>query len=137
MNTSSHRLLSFIAGAGTLAALLSLLGMMSPSPAAEGKGRFLVELTPQPRDLVRVLEGDSYVVPPGRILVIKTLTTAQGGGGSVLKIDGQSVLAHDFGSDLKEYALGVVAKAGQTVTLDDQFPDANSTPVALGYLADM
>lgn len=99
----------------------------------------VVQQTPLPRDLVRIVEGDSYVVPHGHVLVVKTLTRARGGGGlggsPTLRIDGEAALAGgDVG--IAEFALGVAARAGETVTLDTDFPDPNITHVALGYLGD-
>jgi len=44
--------------------------MVAPDRGEKGKTVF-VELAPRPQELVRILEGDSFVVPRGKILVIR------------------------------------------------------------------
>lgn len=136
MKKPSRHLLSFLAGAGALGASLMLLGMLHPDAAparlAEGSGSM-------EKALVHVLEGEPFVVPPGRILVIRTLAAAEGRLQAVLKIDGQSVLTAG-GQALPqeqplELQLGLAARSGQTVTVEDaDFPDPEQTGIALGFL---
>jgi hypothetical protein len=134
MNTSSRHWSSFVAGAGALALTLGLLGMALPDRGGEKKAESVS--SPRPQDLVRILEGDSFVVPTGKILVIKTLV-GSGGSAFELKVNGQAILENEFVVDPQEYQLGVTATAGQTVTVEDTFPDPNNHPVALGFLADV
>jgi len=134
MSTSSFHWSSFVAGAGAIALTLALLGMAPADRGGERKAE--TASAPRPQDLVRILEGQAFVVPAGKILVIKTLV---GSGGSAfdLKVNGEAILENEFVGGPQEYQLGVTATAGQTVTVEDTFPDPNNRAVALGFLADV
>jgi hypothetical protein len=91
---------------------------------------------PHPRDIVRVVQGDTYVVPEGRILTLREfVASGQNAFSAVLKVDGQSLfLARvDFG-EIPELELGIVGKGGQVVTLESDTP--SDPVVAIGFLVD-
>jgi len=137
MNLTTRTSSASVAGAGALAACLILAGMARPSaPVDDDHEGDSNQLSPQPRDLVRILEGETYVVPRGRVLAIRTLTsTGRDFGTAVLKINGQAVLQADTQFPL-EFVLGVAARAGDTVTVEEDFPVETRQQVALGFLAD-
>ena len=131
--------LSFLAGVGAIGLGLTLLGMSPVQGSRPGSRQG--PSVPHPRDLVRILEGDPYVVPAGKILTIQTVTVAAAEIdafahqylGSV-KVNGQSVL-----SEVREYELGVTAQPGDTVTVEElvEAADAGRIGLALGYLTDI
>jgi hypothetical protein len=127
---------SLLAGSGLAGLCLVLSGMAQNrgSNAALCTGQNAFE---RPENIVRILEGDNFVVPQGMLLVIKTLASAQGGGliGYTLRVDGQAVLHHGIsGSEPQEYEIGVTAKEGQAVTVEEEFQSPDHIAVALGYL---
>jgi len=130
-----------------LSALVGALGLgalaisMSMAPPAGGPSPLpravVVELAPRASSLVTIIEGDSFVVPDGKVLVVKTFGAAQGDflTTAVLKIDGEPVFSA-FGSSVPlELALGVSARAGDVVTVEETFADPFTMVAALGYLA--
>ena len=131
---------SFLAGVGSVALCLTLLGMSPVRGSGSGLAR---GGTPHPGELVRILEGDSFVVPAGKILTIKTLTVTAARIDAfshtyfgTVKINGQSVL-----SEVREYELGVTAQPGDTVTVEElSISDTSNTGrfgLALGFLTDV
>ena len=133
--------LSFLAGAGSVALCLALLGMSPVPRGGSGLGRG-GNGSSHPRDLVRISEGDSFVVPAGKSLTIKTVTFAAARIDAFahsfygqVKINGQSVL-----SEVREYELGVTAQPGDTVTVEELAVDSTSDGrigLALGFLTDI
>lgn len=138
MKSSSFQFRSFLIGALGCALLLASMGMIQGQGQGVGQdlGRLVqVSLAPQPADLVTIREGDAYVVPNGKVLVIRTLGVAEGFGADVIvKVDGVSVFSTAGGFGPLELELGVSARAGQAVTLEEPFPNELTTVVALGFL---
>jgi hypothetical protein len=94
---------------------------------------------PHPRDMVRVVQGESYQVPAGKILTLREfVATSKFGGTNVLAVDGQRLCAVgglDFGEN-QLLELGITATAGQVVTIEAEFPPAPAPIVAIGFLVD-
>jgi len=136
MKQAPSFLLAFFGGCGALAGILALQSS-APASVSNGDGTNAnAQSGPRPRDLVRIIEGETYVVPGGRILTIKTLTSAKGGmGRPVLKINGQLALGgQDVYYGPTEFVLGVAARSGETVVVEDEYVDPETVVVALGYL---
>ncbi len=137
MNAFSSRLsrplLAGLVAAATIAAFSSF-GI--PTPAAK---TLRILLDPAPASIVRVQEGDSFVVPTKLNLVVKAAGDANGFGmGSArIMINGASVLV--FRIDFQQMAalpFPLVAREGDVVTVEEDFPDPNFVPYVTGYLSE-
>jgi len=97
-----------------------------------------ISLDPDPESIVRISEGDSYTVPGGRILLIKSVSDALGSGISTATVQVNGVPVVSAKTDQGPQTLGfpVTARSGDVVTVSDAFfSDPNTTMVVGGYLA--
>jgi hypothetical protein len=113
-----------------------------------------VSLRPiQERELVRILHGESYEVPPGRVLTIHELGMLAAGPASmissqlVVSVDGAELFSHGFGGSLPasglrvfvgddlEYSLSAVrpVRAGERVSLREDY--SGQKVYLLGFLS--
>ena len=93
--------------------------------------------------MVRVVEGQPFVVPTGKIFVLTALGQASwsGSGAPSFEIDGQDELRVNLGSlstassssSVVPVAVGLTASAGSSVSVAG---GANGNGRAWGYLAD-
>ena len=93
---------------------------------------------PAPHNQVRIMEGDSYQVPAGHVLSIRTFGSTSGFLPDLtLKFDGQVVFGvSGMSSDYPlELVLGVTATTGEVVTLENTFPFPGTAGVAFGFLS--
>lgn len=128
---------SLLLGAAlSTSALLALGAFGGPSQTAQR-----VVLDPHPALVVRVIEGQSYVVPAAQMLSVKSLGQAgEIGAGGIrvrLKINGRDVLAGQTDPNPVELSTPVVAGPGDVVTVSETFDDPLVAVVALGYLTDL
>jgi len=90
---------------------------------------------PMPQQMMRVIEGQPFAVPHGKILVV-TGAANYGAGetGALLTIDGQIVATPLVSGTPIAIPPGLTAKGGQVVAIDDTQPAG--TGILLAYLAD-
>jgi len=88
--------------------------------------------------IVRILEGETFVVPEDRILTIRTIGSVEAdpnvSGPAIVKINGQRVFGGRT-APRTELLVGLAAKEGDTVIVEDLVPNPNQTSVLLGFLA--
>lgn len=121
-----------------LLSALGLLGVASFVQAGFEKGALRVYLDPLPSSIVRVTEGQPWVVPAGRILMLKSLGDANGSSLSAirLRIDGKpAVTVQLSGPSPAVLGFPVTAGPGQLVTVEETFPSEETIAFADGYLS--
>jgi hypothetical protein len=132
---SSHHS-SLLVGAGLAA--FAILGFDSGFSSSKPQRVQLVD--PHPATIVRITEGTPYKVPPNKGLALKLFGTTladTAGGAMIVVIDGVQVLGLRTDNEgTKELATPVPVLSGQTVEIQDLFPDPGSTKVAFGILYD-
>lgn len=116
------------------AALLAFGAAQQTNP-----GTVRIVQDPHPDFVVRIMEGQSYTVPAGAMLSVKSLgqTAPAGAGGGddiVLRINGADVLVGHTDPNPVQLEMPIVAGPGDIVTVDELFHDPAVVAVALGYI---
>jgi hypothetical protein len=130
---------SMLLGAALSATALLALGAFG----GQTQGAQRISLDPHPALVVRIIEGQSYVVPPAKMLSVKALSQAGTyGAGDVsiaLKINGRDVIVGRTTPNPVDLAIPIVAGPGDVVTVAEGFGfnDPQIFAVALGYLTDV
>lgn len=137
--------LSALAGVGLLGLVLLATGAVQTPGQFQKLGRWFpgpiqVEGIPTPQQMMRIVEGQPFTVPPGKLFVVTGLGLAQltTGFGANLRIDGQAILTYHWSSGVSPFGdvpPGLVASAGSVVSTDTTTPGGVHA-VVLGYLAD-
>ena len=124
---------SVLVGLALAGVAILALGALQPAERVQH-----VNSDPLPGAVVRIVEGQNYVVPQGQALTVKALGAVGGGqSAGLLKVNGVGVaqLPSLDAQGVAAFPFPVVASAGDTVTVEELYPDALTTVFAHGYLS--
>ncbi len=126
---------SALIGLGLAGSLVLLTSLAMPTPPVK---TVRISLDPDPSSVVRVDEGELFIVPNKLRLVIKAVTGGGAIGGGFVKINGEVIL-NTSSSDspaLLSLDFPLVAQAGDVVSVEESFPDPDRNAYVTGYLAE-
>jgi len=130
MKLAAPSLVSFLTGAAATAFVFLALGLSPRDDDGDDERSSRTEL-------VRILEGETYVVPDHRVLTIRTIGNLEGTNGNqvpaAITVNGQRVFAART-APKTEFLVGISAEEGDRVTVEDVVPNPDQTSVLLGFL---
>jgi len=132
MKAAARSPISFLSGVAATAFVFLVLGL---TPRDDDDH----DDSPSRPELVRILEGETFVVPRHRILTIRTIGNLEGGNATqtpaVISVNGQRVIGGRT-APKTELLVGIAAQEGDRVVVEDVTPNPNQTSVLLGILQD-
>jgi len=128
-----------------LGLVLAGIAFLSMSQAIVATSPLRIEYAPHPRDMVQVIQGVTYTVPPGRIFVLTALGTGEGTSArAALKVNGLPVQSTGMaasgyngalvGNSVVASPTGLTAKAGDVLEVWN-YSIGSDAARAWGYLA--
>jgi len=119
---------------------LALTGVvLATREDARTPGAALAPAGPDPAEMLRVDEGQAFVVPLGKVLVVNGIITREAWSDAtpvVIRFDGATVFQRSmFAGDVVTLPPGLAAPAGTVVEIDRLSPAADSRVTLLAHLS--